>query len=106
MSLVAVDVGPGLFTGLRVGVATAKAMASALGVPIAGCSSLKILAHPHRRDARTVASVVDARRGEVFWALYERCGDSMRRARSPLGIAPDVLARALAGASASAAVCS
>ncbi|MGH9116139.1 MAG: tRNA (adenosine(37)-N6)-threonylcarbamoyltransferase complex dimerization subunit type 1 TsaB [Acidimicrobiales bacterium] len=67
---VAVDVGPGLFTGLRVGVATAKALASALGVAIVACSSLEVLAAPHANSGRPVAAVVDARRGEVFWALY------------------------------------
>lgn len=67
---VAVDVGPGLFTGLRVGVATAKALAAALDIPIVGCSSLELLAHPHRRQDRLVAAVVDAKRGEVFWRLF------------------------------------
>ena len=67
---VAVDVGPGLFTGLRVGVATAKALAAALDIPIVGCSSLELLAYPHRRQSRLVAAVVDAKRGEVFWRLY------------------------------------
>ena len=67
---VAVDIGPGLFTGLRVGVATAKALAAALEIPIVGCSSLELLAYPHRRQDRLLAAVVDAKRGEVFWALY------------------------------------
>ena len=53
ISRVAVDIGPGLFTGLRVGVATAKALAAALDIPIVGCSSLELLAHPHRRQDRT-----------------------------------------------------
>lgn len=71
---IAVDIGPGLFTGLRVGVATGKALAAALGIPMVGLTSLDLLAHPHRhrhrRGAGLIASVVDARRGEVFWALY------------------------------------
>jgi tRNA threonylcarbamoyladenosine biosynthesis protein TsaB len=67
---IAVDIGPGLFTGLRVGVATGKALAAALALPMVGLSSLDVLAHPHRRERGLVASVVDARRGEVFWALY------------------------------------
>jgi tRNA threonylcarbamoyladenosine biosynthesis protein TsaB len=71
---VAVDAGPGLFTGLRVGVATAKALASALGVPLVASSSLDILAEPYRESGRTVVSVVDARRGEVFWAVYRPGG--------------------------------
>ena len=70
IELIAVDVGPGLFTGLRVGVATAKALASALHVPIVPCSSLELLAAPHLAARETVAAVVDARRGEVFWRLF------------------------------------
>jgi tRNA threonylcarbamoyl adenosine modification protein YeaZ len=85
ISRVAVDIGPGLFTGLRVGVATAKALAAGLDVPIVGCSSLELLAYPHRRQAKTVASVIDAKRGEIFWALF-RPGDEVDegcRGRSP-----------------------
>lgn len=71
VELIAVDIGPGLFTGLRVGVATAKALASALRVPIIGCSSLELLAVPHRAAGAKVVSVVDARRGEVFWRFFD-----------------------------------
>ena len=67
---VAVDVGPGLFTGLRVGLATARAIATARNIPTAGVTSLEALAHPHRRRAGLVAAVVDARRGEVYSAVY------------------------------------
>jgi tRNA threonylcarbamoyladenosine biosynthesis protein TsaB len=72
---IAVDVGPGLFTGLRVGVATAKALAQALSIGVFGVSSLDILAAAarHRMGAaagRPVLSVIDARRGEVFVAFY------------------------------------
>jgi tRNA threonylcarbamoyladenosine biosynthesis protein TsaB len=66
---IAIDVGPGLFTGLRVGIATAKAMASALQVPMIGVSSLDLLAFPVRFSPRLIAAVVDARRGEVFRAF-------------------------------------
>jgi tRNA threonylcarbamoyladenosine biosynthesis protein TsaB len=72
---IAVDTGPGLFTGLRVGVATAKALAAALDLPVVACSSLDVLAHAHRHTGQRVASVVDARRGEVFWALYRPSGE-------------------------------
>jgi tRNA threonylcarbamoyladenosine biosynthesis protein TsaB len=81
---VAVDVGPGLFTGLRVGVATAKALASALEIPIVGCSSLELLAYRHRREGRQVAAVVDARRGEVFWQLFR----GMEAVTEPVVAAP------------------
>ncbi|HWE55155.1 MAG TPA: tRNA (adenosine(37)-N6)-threonylcarbamoyltransferase complex dimerization subunit type 1 TsaB [Acidimicrobiales bacterium] len=89
---IAVDTGPGLFTGLRVGVSTAKALGSALDRPIVGVSSLDILAHPLRLLGRPVASVVDARRGEVFWALYEPVADAMVAVREPTVAAPDELA--------------
>jgi tRNA threonylcarbamoyladenosine biosynthesis protein TsaB len=85
---IAVDVGPGLFTGLRVGVATAKALAQALPAELFGASSLDILAAAALEQLRSaagelsdpdagadpppvpVAAVVDARRGEVFAAVY------------------------------------
>ena len=89
---VAVDIGPGLFTGLRVGVATAKALASALGVPVVAVSSLDILAHPHRGTGRPVVSVVDARRGEVFWALYQPVGGAMVAVTEAAVAAPGALA--------------
>ena len=89
---VAVDTGPGLFTGLRVGVATAKALGSALDVPVVPCSSLDLLAHAHRHLRRPVASVVDARRGEVFWALYEPVDGGMAAVSDAAVVAPDLLA--------------
>jgi tRNA threonylcarbamoyladenosine biosynthesis protein TsaB len=92
VSLVAVDHGPGLFTGLRVGVATAKALGSALAVPVVACSSLDLLAHPHRGRGRPVASVVDARRGEVFWALYEPVAGGLAATTEPAVADPDLLA--------------
>lgn len=92
---VAVDVGPGLFTGLRVGVATAKALAAALAVPVVPVPSLDILAHPHRGARRPVASVVDARRGEVFWALYEPVEGRMVSVNEPAVLPPAALAEEL-----------
>ena len=70
---IAVDVGPGLFTGMRVGLAAAKAMALALRVPMIGISSLDLLAFPHRRSDRVVVPVIDARKGEVFSPCTGRC---------------------------------
>jgi tRNA threonylcarbamoyladenosine biosynthesis protein TsaB len=71
---IAVDLGPGLFTGLRVGVATAKGLAQGLGIGVLGVTSLEILASA-AFDAGwpgTVAPVIDGRRGEVFAAHYAR----------------------------------
>ncbi len=70
LDAIGVGIGPGLFTGLRVGVTTAMTMGHALGVPVLPVSTLDILAIPHARDGRVVASVLDARRKEVFCATY------------------------------------
>jgi len=85
---IAADVGPGLFTGLRVGLATAKAISMARGLPSAGVTSLEALAHPHRRQAGLVASIVDARRGEVFWSIYRRGGAAHEELQGPSVGAP------------------
>jgi tRNA threonylcarbamoyladenosine biosynthesis protein TsaB len=90
-----VDTGPGLFTGLRVGVATAKALGAALDIPVVACSSLDVLAHPHRHLGRGVASVVDARRGEVFWALYQPVPGALVAATGPAVADPAALAAEL-----------
>ncbi|MDE3206824.1 MAG: tRNA (adenosine(37)-N6)-threonylcarbamoyltransferase complex dimerization subunit type 1 TsaB [Acidobacteriota bacterium] len=89
---IAVDVGPGLFTGLRVGLATAKALGAALDVPVATCTSLDLLAHPLRWEGRPVASVVDARRGEVFWALYQPAQEAMVACSEAVAQSPDEVA--------------
>ena len=61
IGLVAVDLGPGLFTGLRVGIATGKAIAQALRVPMIGVTSLDLLAFPTRFCSRLIAAVVPRR---------------------------------------------
>jgi tRNA threonylcarbamoyladenosine biosynthesis protein TsaB len=73
LEVVAVDVGPGLFTGLRVGVAAAKGLAQALGIGVVGISSLDILTRAARQHGHHghVLAAVDARRGEVFATIRE-----------------------------------
>lgn len=79
ISAVAVDLGPGLFTGLRVGVAAAKAVASALAVPMVGVPSLDLLAFPVRYTSRLVVAAIDARRGELFYAFYRQVPGGIQR---------------------------
>lgn len=67
---VAVGLGPGLYTGLRVGVEAGKALAQVLRVPIVGIASLDVLAFGAHQTIRTVVAVMDARRKEVFFAWY------------------------------------
>jgi tRNA threonylcarbamoyladenosine biosynthesis protein TsaB len=95
VGVIAVDVGPGLFTGLRVGVATGKALASALRIPMVGLTSLDLLAYPHRRGLGLIASVVDARRGEVFWALYRPVPGGVQRITEYAATSPEQLASEL-----------
>jgi tRNA threonylcarbamoyladenosine biosynthesis protein TsaB len=67
---IAVGLGPGLFTGLRVGVSTARALAQVLGVQVAGIGSLDVLAFSVRHARWRIGAVSDAKRGEVFYAFY------------------------------------
>lgn len=69
-ALFVVVTGPGSFTGLRVGIATAKALAEAHGKPVVGISALEALAWEGVARGRYVAAVLDARRGQVFGAVY------------------------------------
>jgi tRNA threonylcarbamoyladenosine biosynthesis protein TsaB len=84
---VAVGVGPGLFTGLRVGVATGKTLAQVLSVPIVGITSLDVLAFGVRYTRRLIGAVIDARRGEVFHALYRGVPGGVMRL-GEYGVAP------------------
>lgn len=76
---IAVGVGPGLFTGMRVGVSTAKALAQTLSVPIVGMSSLDTLAYEVRYSEKTICAVLDARRSEIFHAFYRPSPGGIQR---------------------------
>ena len=79
VAVIAADVGPGLFSGLRVGVSTAKALAQALRVPTVGVSSLDLLAFGARFSNRLVVAAIDARRGEIFNAFYRHVPGGAQR---------------------------
>ena len=82
IGLVAVTLGPGSYTGTRVGVTAAKSLASFLGAPAVGLSSLEVIAHNLAPADRPVAPVLDARRGMVYVAVFEPAAGAWRR-RSP-----------------------
>jgi tRNA threonylcarbamoyladenosine biosynthesis protein TsaB len=88
---VAVGIGPGLFTGLRVGVETAKTLAQVLNLPIVGIVSLDALAYAHRHSHKRIASVIDARRGEVFFATYRAVPGGVVRESDPMVSSPERL---------------
>ena len=100
---VAVDVGPGLYTGLRVGLAAAQALAFALGVGVVEVSSLAALAcgvgstWGAGTHSRYVLSVIDARRGEVFWAWSSvTANNEVEELSQPSVGSPQVLAEQIA----------
>jgi tRNA threonylcarbamoyladenosine biosynthesis protein TsaB len=97
ISCIAVDVGPGLFTGMRVGLAAAKALAQALRIPMIGISSLDLLAFPCRHTDRVVVPVIDARKGEVFWSMYRQVPGGVQQVAPPtVGPVDDLVADLLA----------
>ena len=85
LDALAVGVGPGTFTGLRIGLATARALASANGLPLRRVSSLAALAAGI--DASLRLPLIDARRGELFGALY----DADERLWAPFAAPPEEL---------------
>ncbi len=97
LGCIAVDIGPGLFTGMRVGLSTAKALALALRLPMIGISSLDLLAFPCRHTDRVVVPVIDARKGEVFWSMYRQVPGGVQQVSPPtVGPTGDLVADLLA----------
>lgn len=102
LDAIAVGTGPGTFAGLRIGVATARALARASQVPLVGISTLHSLVlnavgAPGLPDAEAVLGVLDARRGEAFVAGWRR-GELSARARpliEPVALGPEALAERL-----------
>lgn len=88
---IAVGAGPGGFTGLRIGIATARALAQATGVPLVPVSSLAALAAGAGDPPGAVAAVLDARRGEVFAGVYA----GGRELMAPAALPPGALAERL-----------
>lgn len=93
VGLIAVGVGPGTFTGLRVGVATARALAQARGLELVAVDSLAALAAGIGAGTRPRLAVLDARRAEVFAGAY---GPSLEVIWEPFVATPEVLVERLA----------
>jgi tRNA threonylcarbamoyladenosine biosynthesis protein TsaB len=101
---IAVGVGPGTFTGLRIGIASARALARARGIDLVGVSTLRSVAThaisaTNLAGAESVLAVLDARRGEVFAAAWRRDdrGDADAEILAPRACDPEALAARVGG---------
>ena len=98
LDAIAVTTGPGTFTGVRVGVATARGLALATGLPLIGVTSLEVMAHLALEQLESVPDtlgiVVDARRGEVYVALFDKAGEVIL---GPVALTPEQAVDALPG---------
>jgi tRNA threonylcarbamoyladenosine biosynthesis protein TsaB len=98
---IAVTTGPGSFTGIRVGLALARAMGMALGVPVVGVSTLAAFAAPLLSNPRqgVIAAAIDARHGSAYFQLFESSGrpigpprcDALRECVRGIGDGPALL---------------
>jgi tRNA threonylcarbamoyladenosine biosynthesis protein TsaB len=102
---IAVGTGPGLFTGLRVGVSSAKALAQAWRLPMVAAASLDVLAFALRHAGRAVCAVIDGRRGEVFTAVYRPAPGGVERLGDHRVLRPRELAAELAALDEPVLVC-
>jgi len=99
ISAVAVAAGPGSFTGIRVGLAAARAFALAWGLPCHGVSSLAVLALAalgENREAIGTApflAAIDASRGQVYAQLFQSAGETLEPVTAPAALSPDEAAR-------------
>jgi tRNA threonylcarbamoyladenosine biosynthesis protein TsaB len=84
IELLAVGIGPGSFTGLRVGLATVKGLAFALQKPLRGVSSLEVIASAALEHAQQAAVLIDAFKSEVYAGVFQRGADGQVEERLPL----------------------
>lgn len=91
LTAVFVCLGPGMYTGLRVGISTAQGLAYALRLPTVGAGRLELDAYPHAAFPGPIIAVHQAGRGELAWAAYR--GGPWRELRPPQLSQPDAIAR-------------
>ncbi|MBQ3665713.1 MAG: tRNA (adenosine(37)-N6)-threonylcarbamoyltransferase complex dimerization subunit type 1 TsaB [Lachnospiraceae bacterium] len=79
LSAIAVAQGPGSFTGLRIGAATAKGLALALDLPIVGVSTIEMMAYNFNHCNKLICPIMDARRNQVYTGIYECEKDELKQ---------------------------
>jgi len=87
LDCVAVDLGPGSYTGLRVGIATAQGIGMGLGLSCAGFETTEVIAENVGADEEALGVLVDVRGGDVFYRVFNR-GDGVWRPTGTGGVAP------------------
>ncbi|MFH1857302.1 MAG: tRNA (adenosine(37)-N6)-threonylcarbamoyltransferase complex dimerization subunit type 1 TsaB [Candidatus Omnitrophota bacterium] len=92
-----VGLGPGSFTGLRVGVSMVKAMASSLGKPLVGIPTLDCLAFAVPENAASIAVLVDAKRNQIYAARYEKKNTHLRKITKERVMLPESFLKSLKG---------
>lgn len=95
VGLLAVSIGPGSFTGLRIGLSVAKGLVLATGAPIVGVPTLEAYARAAGPRAGAVWPVLDARKGEVYAAGFDWRDGALGAIAEPLAIAPGALVERL-----------
>jgi tRNA threonylcarbamoyladenosine biosynthesis protein TsaB len=98
LDALAVSIGPGSFTGLRIGLSVAKALAHAAGKPVVPVSTLEALAWRFAEDGILAAPMLDARRSEIYAALFRRSepGGPLERLSADLAESPESFAERIA----------
>ena len=91
VSLIAVTLGPGSFTGLRIGISLAKGLAEGIGARIAGISTLQLLAMQSRLHKGSIVPVLCAQRGQYYASLFTGNGSHVQRVLPDRVVDPDVL---------------
>lgn len=89
--LIGVDIGPGSFTGIRIGVTAARAFAQAGDIYIAGVSSLELLAYKIPVEKYIICSIIDGKKGRVYSGFFKRKQDKVVRLKKFYDITPDQL---------------
>lgn len=92
---IAVSGGPGSFTGLRIGMSTAKALAQVWDIPVVGISTLETLAYPLAGHGNLICPILNARKNEVYTAVYDYAGPDLVCLGGPMAARPGELVEIL-----------
>jgi len=71
--------GPGAYTGIRVGIASAQGLAAGLNIPLRGCSSIEAMAHRCLSPEQTAVVAMDARRDNVYYGIFKKTSDGLEQ---------------------------